>query len=86
MGFLNKNCVNCFEANEHLHTISMKLDDTGDSKYNSDRLTYCGITIAQRNDFENYLLMRCHNLIQRSRVLPENQTVSRIVKQPSCIF
>jgi len=53
-GFLNKNCLNCFDANEHLHTISMKLDDTDDSKYNNDRLTNCGITIAQRNDFENY--------------------------------
>jgi len=32
----------------------MKLDDTGDSEYNSDRLSNCGITIVQRNYFENY--------------------------------
>ena len=30
--------------------------------------------------------MRCHNLIPRTRVLPQNQIVSRLVKQTSCIF
>ena len=37
-----------------MRTISTKLDDTGDSEYNSDTLTNFGITIVQGNDFENY--------------------------------
>jgi hypothetical protein len=31
----------------------MKLDDNGDSEYNSETLTNCGITIVQGNDFES---------------------------------
>jgi hypothetical protein len=41
-------------ANEHSHTISKKLDNTGDSEYNNDTLTNCGIAIVQGNDFGNY--------------------------------
>jgi hypothetical protein len=51
--YKNKICINCFAANEYSHTISKKLNNTGDSK-NSDTLSNCGIATVQGNYFGNY--------------------------------